>query len=692
MTDISADSENQSNQFAPVWLRSPWLPLLFVAGMAAILLLLQASPFAHLDQSWTDFLLRFRFRMQWAPKPDPRIFLIGMENADMMGTSSTAAEYRTYAEIIDMVSDLKASAIAFDLILARGTKADDEPIVTAARRSGRVVLADAVGSMRLPVFLFAESAAPAGAINAEPDPDGVFRHYVYGYAHDEFCHPSLALATYLMWEQALDDVTCPDGNRIVWKELGPDMRTLTPHSLPLDPYRLNFRSPFQEPWDRGFKYASVRDLRTKYKQWKAHEEDSALAGMPSQGSLVIVGAAATGVGDAGPTPFGRYEPLLQLHATALNDLLQNRILREAPAWINAIWTGSVLFLFAVASRFTRGLAPLVLLSGAMVLVVLISNAAELFQGNYVLAGADPIAFLALGLGIEVARRSGFASLEKLHLRRYLSPRVADEVLKNPTVARPREAEIAVLLTDLRNFTTITERIGARRMFDLLNAMFEVETRAVLAQDGSMEHFVGDQFLAYWGAPQDQPDSADRALRAGTIIIRELDNLQRTLPDDVKDLFAFGLAIHKGKALVGNKGSRLRLDYGILGDIVNAAARLESLTKLYGVREIITREVLDALKEKPACRFLDRVRVKGRSQPMEFYEVLLDRSPERIAFGEQYLSAWKEYEAGRFEAAIREFSELAGRDKASAALAKRCEELKQRPQDEKWDGIYQMAEK
>jgi adenylate cyclase len=682
---------NGSNQSTPVWLRSPWLLLAGIAALAAILLLLDASPFARFDQSWTDYLLRLRFRMAWAPKPDPRIFVIGMENPDMMGASTTAAEYRTYAEIIDMVSDLKASAIAFDLILARGDQADDAPIVKAARNSRRVILADAVGNMRLPASLFADSGSPAGAINAEPDSDGVFRHYSYAYAHGKFCHPSLALAAYLMWQDALEDVTCPGGERVAWKELGPDMRTLSERTLPLSAFRLNFRSTFQQPWDRGFKYASVHDLRAKYQQWKAHGDESVLAGLPGQGSLVIVGAVATGVGDAGPTPFGRYEPLVQLHATALNDLIQNRLLREAPNWSNAIWTASVLFLFAVASRLTRGLVLLALIAAAIVLAVLIIDAGELFQRNFVMAGIDPAGFVAVALGIELARRSGFASLEKSYLRRYLSPRVADEVLRNPNVTQPRDAEIAVLLTDLRNFTTITERIGAQRTYDLLNAVFEIETEAVLANDGSMEHFVGDQFLAYWGAPQKQPDAADRAVQAGAIIIKRLDELHRNLPEDVKSLFGYGLAIHKGKALVGNKGSRLRLDYGILGDIVNATARIESLTKLYGVREIITREVLDSLKDKPRCRFLDRVRVKGRSQAMELHEVLLNPSPQCIALEERYLAAWHEYAAGQFDIAAQHFNELATCDRASAVLEKRCKELAN-ASHQNWDGIYQLPDK
>jgi adenylate cyclase len=298
---------------------------------------------------------------------------------------------------------------------------------------------------------------------------------------------------------------------------------------------------------------------------------------------------------------------------------------------------------------------------------------------------------------ESGRRANLASMEKAQLRetlgRYFSPNVLKDVLKNPEAMQPREAELTVLLTDVRNFTTITEQSGTKRMFDLLNDIFEVETRAVIAVDGSMEHFVGDQFLAYWGAPQEQPDAADRALDAAAKIISGLDDLHATLEPAVKDLFGFGVAIHCGKALFGNKGARVRLDYGILGDIVNGAARIESLTKHYGVRMIITREVVDKAKavKKPPIRFLDRIRVKGKIKPLEMFEVLIEPTEKKMELVKIYERAWRKYEGGEFAEAAAMLDELKDSDKPSRVLAERCRELIASP-PLNWDGGYQFKEK
>jgi len=247
---------------------------------------------------------------------------------------------------------------------------------------------------------------------------------------------------------------------------------------------------------------------------------------------------------------------------------------------------------------------------------------------------------------------------------------------------------------MRNFTTITERYGTRRMFDLLNDIFEVATRAVIAVDGSMEHFVGDQFLAYWGAPQEQPDAADRALEAAANIIRTLDALHETLEPGVKELFGYGVAIHCGKALFGNKGARVRLDYGILGDIVNGAARIESLTKYYGVREIITRKVMEKAAKKPPARFLDRIRVKGKTNPIEMFDVLIEPTEQKMVLVQGYENAWRKYERGDFAEAASLFDELKECDQPSRVLADRCRELIASPPrpPSNWDGGYQFREK
>ena len=680
----------------PVWLREPWPVLLGIGVVAAILLIFDASPLTRFERLWTDFLLRLRFQMGAAGKPDSNIFLVGLEKNDLVGVSSVAAEYETYAEIIQIASDLKASVVTLDLVMARGDPVGAGPVIAAARRNGRVVLAEVIGGATpLRSFMFAPPEFPSGAIDVKDDPDGVFRHYHYGYSRSGSCVPSLALAAYLMWQDARADLTCRDSATLVWKELGPDKRSLQEHTLSLRSYRLNFRSGFSVPWDRGFKYASVDDLRSKYKLWKASGAQAEVPGLPSKGSLLLVGANAPGVGDAGPTPFGQIEPLFELHATALNDLIQNKLLTEAPGLWNAVWAVSALLAFTLLCRRTRTILALFGLCAVMILLTLIISGLALLQQNLVLAAVTPAAFLSLGLLAESGRRSALTSLQKMRLRttlgRYFSPRVLEDVLRNPDVMKPREAEITVLLTDLRNFTTITERLGTQRMFDLLNDVFEIETGAVLGLDGSMEHFVGDQFLAYWGAPRDQPDAPDRAMQASAIIIRQLDALHASLPPDVIDLFGYGLAIHRGKALIGNKGSRLRLDYGILGDIVNGAARVESLTKLYGVRQIITREVLDCLANKPHCRLLDRVRVKGKSEPLELYEVLTTSLPERLALRDCYEKAWMLYERGDFPQALGAFAGLKETDRASQLLWKRCAEL-MAASPSSWDGAYQLEEK
>src|SRR5204862_2440759 len=195
--------------------------------------------------------------------------------------------------------------------------------------------------------------------------------------------------------------------------------------------------------------------------------------------------------------------------------------------------------------------------------------------------------------LELGRRQSHEFIQRLKLRStmslYFSPHIMEHVLQNPGSMEPQQAEITVLLTDLRNSTSIAELLGPPGMFRLLNSVFETQTRAILAEDGSMEHFLGDQFLSYWGAPDAQPDATDRAFRASLDLIKGMEELRTDLDPNLTPLFGYGVALHSGSALIGNKGSAQRLDYGLVGDLINAAARVESLTKHYGVLFLITRE-------------------------------------------------------------------------------------------------------
>ncbi len=697
MPSIPAGELNQRSHL-PLFVRESWPITAGIALLACLLIGFGADPFKSLDRHWGDTLLRLRFRLGFEPKPDPRVFLVGIETNDLVGSSTTEAEYGTYADILGILTDLQVSAVGMDLIMMRGVEPDARGVWQSIQNNGHVVLAEIhTPTMFVRSFPFAAPQFPSGLIDIAADTDGVHRRYSYGVTGGFTCEASLALATYLASFRPPRMVTCPGTGELVWKELGADSVTMVERKISAYSSPLNFRSPWTEPWDRGFKFISASDLRMKHQKWHdAGADPSQLpASLPTRGNLVLIGSVATGSGDAGSTPFGPSEPFLQLQATALNDLLQGRPLAEFPAaGVVGITLGGLL-LIAIVGRWTRGVPVLILASTAAILVIVALSFVVLIRADMMMPGITPAAFMALGLLGESGRRANLASLEKVQLRetlgRYFSPNVLKDVLKNPEAMQPREAELTVLLTDVRNFTTITEQSGTKRMFDLLNDIFEVETRAVIAVDGSMEHFVGDQFLAYWGAPQEQPDAADRALEAAATIIRGLDALHATLEPAVKDLFGFGVAIHCGKALFGNKGARARLDYGILGDIVNGAARIESLTKYYGVRMIITREVMEKAAKKPPGAFLDRIRVKGKIKPLEMYEVLIAPTEKKLALVKVYETAWRKYEAGQFAEAAALLDELKESDKPSKVLADRCHEMIASPPAD-WDGGYQFKEK
>lgn len=696
------DSSGLPHGIVPFWLRGPWPVALALTGLSLIWLLLAGSPLDRFDREWTDKLLRARVKLGAVPHPDTRIFLVGLEKQDFEGLSTIAAEYRTYAEIIDMTTALGAAATGFDLILARGGPAEAAPILEAARRSRGVVFAEADTGEKetLRAFPFAPPQLPGGLVNIRPDADEVIRGYEYarhvrGQAAGA-CTPSLALALYLAAQSALADLRCTPAGLATWPELGADRKSLVDRAVPASIDRVNYRSAFTEPWPHGFKYASLSDFRRKYAAWKptvgAVPDD-----LPGPGSMVIVGSVAPGSGDTGSTPFGGNEPKVQVHAAALSDLLQGEMLTTAGRpWLLAM-VALFMALFGFADRLAKGHLRLSLLWLTLAATLLLMSAVLLIHWRFVFPAITPAAVLTLGFLAEAGRRSGLASLEKLQMRStmamYFSPAVLEEVLRNPGAMEPREAELTVLLTDLRNFTTITERFGTPVIFDLMNRVFEIETRAVIAMNGAMEHFLGDQFLGYWGAPQAQPDAAQRAMSAGRMIIEDLDALRLTLPPELAALFGFGLGIHRGKALVGNKGSRLRFDYGILGDIVNTAARVESLTKLYGVRWIVTREVLATLTPAPSHRFLDRVKVKGREGSVELIEIAVNQERDWVEAAAKYGAAWAQYEKGRFAEALESFEAIARehRDRPSQTMAERCGELIASP-PAAWDGAYALKEK
>jgi adenylate cyclase len=377
--------------------------------------------------------------------------------------------------------------------------------------------------------------------------------------------------------------------------------------------------------------------------------------------------------------------------------MQRAWLRRSPRWIDTLVVLGLVLLGWLATLF-RGTVPLLLLWITGVAACCILSALFILKTGWVPGLMSASVIWSLVTFVELGRRQSHEFIQRVKLRStmslYFSPHIMEHVLKNPGSMEPQQAEITVLLTDLRNSTPIAELLGPAGMFQLLNQVFETQTNAILAEDGSMEHFLGDQFLSYWGAPNAQPDATDRAFRSALNLISGMEEVRGKLEPTLKSLFGYGVALHHGTALIGNKGSAQRLDYGLVGDLINAAARVESLTKYYGVLFLITREAFAKLSNPPFTRLIDKVLVKGKTVPLELFEVKHSFSPANFEdLAARYTSAFADYERGNFAEAQRKFAALGEEegDKPSALMAERCRQLAADP-PRSWNGIYELKTK
>ncbi|HEY2123798.1 MAG TPA: adenylate/guanylate cyclase domain-containing protein [Chthoniobacterales bacterium] len=702
---------------SPDYLATIW-PFAFTLIAASVLwLFLFGNPLEIVELRWLGQLLRWRAAAGIAPAVDSRIVHLDIDQHDIEKLATIGLEYDTAATIIREAAALRAKVVVFDIIFSRGSEAESQPVLDAisnARKSGtHVVLAEALEPRSagdrvlesIRSFPFAERLAdPTGLINTQSDDDGVLRRYALVQRGPQGFEPSLALAAYLSWRGLnWKDVEVLSSGIVQWPELGPDDKTLVSRRIEVDPVLLNFRVPW------SFRTENLNALKSVFVHYRLDQLRQAYADAQKPQSpirsvdrtlddcVLIVSYIVTGVGDVGTTPMGKNEPGVVAHMEALEDLIQNSFLHRVSRFSDALFLMGLLVLVYVMSR-CGGIISLVSVWICGVLVIIVFGACLLIATNSVYS-VFYISGLWTSINVaEVARRYIREFVERLKLRAtmslYFSPRVLERVLKNPGSTEPQEAQLTLLLTDLRNSTPLAERLGAKDFFNLLNRVFEIQTRAVSAEDGNLEHFLGDQFLSYWGAPNPQPDGADRALRAAVLLLAEMESCHESLEGEIRRLFGYGVALHSGSALVGNKGSRLRMDYGIVGDLVNTAARVESLTKFYGVRLLVTRDTFARLTAPPRSRLLDNVIVKWKNAPIEILEI--DHPPGRPNFGlvaQKYAEAFECYRAGRFENAERLFAALAESegDLPSVVLKDRCALLRVSP-PENWDGVFRLENK
>jgi adenylate cyclase len=339
--------------------------------------------------------------------------------------------------------------------------------------------------------------------------------------------------------------------------------------------------------------------------------------------IVLIGSTTRAEHDIFPTVFARGDGMagVEIHANILQTLIRGDRIREVPRGVSSVLavlaalTGSAL---VVRLRAVRALAIVVIamLVGGVLLFAGFAAANVWMRGMVLTVG------LALGYGATVLENFVREQREKQRLSRFFSPDVLRAVVRDRDgqSLQPRRRRVTVLFSDIRGFTTISERLQPEQVDEMLREYLTVMTEVVFRYGGTIDKYIGDGIMALYNAPYDDPEHAVNAIRTA------LEFQERAIPFSARwearlgGTIRCGVGINTGDAVVGSLGSRQRNEYTAIGDTVNLAARLESITKDYGVPIIISEDTYKDVTGRFPTQELDTVTVKGKSQPVKIYGV------------------------------------------------------------------------
>ena len=286
------------------------------------------------------------------------------------------------------------------------------------------------------------------------------------------------------------------------------------------------------------------------------------------------------------------------------------------------------------------------------------------------------------------------------MSRYMDPGIADQMVANGAEALGgKNVTATVLFSDVRSFTTITEQLGAQGTVALLNEYFTLMVDCIQREEGMLDKFIGDAIMAAFGIPVPHEDDADRAVRTAIAMMRELGAWNRQRISDGKLPVDIGIGLNSDAVVSGNIGSKKRMDYTIIGDGVNLAARLESACKQYGAHILISELTYRALRGTYRMREVDIVVVKGKTRPVSIYEVMdyhtEDSYPNLVDAMGLFRNGLLCYRRRQWDKAAQLFEEVLAlnpEDKAAHLYIDRCAMMADMPPPEDWDGTYIMESK
>ncbi|MFY9072786.1 CHASE2 domain-containing protein [Aliarcobacter butzleri] len=530
-----------------------------------------------------------------------------------------------------------------------------------------------------------DKAYSSGFFNNIPDDTGIIRSVPLIISYDDTIYPSLALEVIRVINDTQKVVVQYDENGI-------SNIFLDDISIPTDRYGrmlINFRGP-----ERSFKYISAIDIYNN--SFDKSEID---------GKIVLIGTSAAGLFDLRATPFDSIFPGVEVHANIIDNILMQDFIYKA-SWLDG---ANILIIFVLSiivvmlTTYTTFWAnPIIFISFSISYLFLVYNL--LFDYGIVLNILFPIATVLIAsimttlfdyfynIKKEEAIKAKFASK--------VSKNVMDDILKNidKNEFSAKSKEVTIFFSDIRGFTNISEKLDAKELISFLNRYMQPMSEIIIKYQGTIDKFIGDAIMAYWNAPIDIKNHCDLALKASLEQLEVLEKLNVELQKENLPKIDIGIGLNTGTVIVGEMGSSLRSDYTVIGDTINLGSRVESLCKYYDSKLNISNFTKDKLQEKYIFRFLDLVKVKGKNEPVEIWQVL-GKGEANESLKEEldlYHKAIEFYKNSDFINALEIFESLENNEnKTNKNIYKiyitRCKEFIKTP-PKNFDGVYEHTTK
>lgn len=620
-----------------------------------------------------------------------------------------------YAQVLQNLLDAGAKVLGVDVIFSEISEAaDQQALVDVLNQNDSIIIAaeptlsgsNDLGLKPLEVFVEARPEN-LGSILIKPDQDNTVRRQQVIFSDDQVPLSFDVQIVNRYLDLLPEDSKIVDGGyqlmdfspRVGQKKFAP---ITIPYSQPPLLYKDELPDSFLiNYFGRPYSYQIISFADAFDNQML---ERSSGQHLDLNNKIILIGEMGTGIHDEQyvPTSFGTAMPGVEIHANAIQTLLTQRFLIEQTSQqvlimiILMVLVSLGLFLFV---RLSLSVGLFALSLGGYLISAFVS-----FSLGVVLNMIYP--FLVLLVSFVVAYLYRYVmevraqKKTKRAFSRYVSQSLVNKILENPDQLKlgGDKKELTVFFSDIANFTSLSENLKPEKLVSQLNEYLDAMSEIILKSEGTVDKYIGDAIMAFWGAPIPQADHAIRACIAALEYQATLSELNRSWERKKKVTFPARIGINTGELLVGNIGSKNRFDYTVIGDTVNLASRLEGANKLFGTDILISESTYKAAKDHIEVREIDLIAVKGKKKPVRIYELMarsgqLTNKQEKLK--EHFEEGLEQYQNQRWKEAIKAFSlalKLAPGDGPAQCYLERCEGYSINPPAKNWDGVFVLKTK